>query len=388
MTYNFRQFLKTTFLSFFNVKNTNARLTRKRVSFIALFYLIWPVYALFIRLSFILDDILFPVNKEQTLEKPLFILGNFRSGTTFLHRLLAKDHQNFTCLNTWEIFLAPAIIQRKFFFLLDKIDSLFGNPIKKAFVRFDQNTLGNVDIHKVGFFVPEEDENLMLHMWSSFFVQFMFPFWEDLPNYEYFDRAIGPKTRNKLMQFYRRCIQRHLYAHGGKLHLISKNPSFSPKIKSLIESIPEARIIYLVREPHEMLPSTISWLSYAWNRFGDPIEKYPYLNRTIAFTKYWYDHPLEVLSAYDPKKYLIIKYADLIHETQNTIQAIYQYFGYKLNGEFSDFVSEISQNEKQRKSQHVYSFQDMGLSLHDIYQTYQHIYERFDFSLPTQDQSI
>jgi len=382
MTYNLLQFFKTTFWSFFKCHNTHARLSRKRVNFLFLFYLVWPAYAILIRICFLIDNIFFPANRVQKLEKPLFILGNFRSGTTYLHRLLAKDLDNFTCLNTWEIFLAPSIIQRKFFHLLDKIDAIFGNPIKKAFVRFDQNTLGRVNIHRVGFFVPEEDENLMLHTWSSFFVQFMFPFWERLPKYEYFDSAIETKTRQKLMRFYRRCIQRHLYAHGGELFLVSKNPSFSPKIESLLEAVPEARIVYLVREPHEMLPSTISWLSYAWHRFGDPLIKYPYIKDTIDFTIYWYDHPLHTLQDLDPSKYLIVNYSDLVHNTETTIQDIYHHFGYILNGDFYEQLSATGKKEKSYQSDHHYSLQEMGLSLDEICQTYRHIYQRFDFKLP------
>ncbi len=383
MTYNLGQFIKTTYLAIFKSHGTHARLTRKRIIFLLLFYLLWPANAVLTQFCFLFDDIFFPANKKQKLENPLFILGNFRSGTSFLHRLLAKDHKNFTCLNTWEIFLAPSITQRKFFHYLDMCDAIFGNPLKKVFIRFDRDTLGTVNIHKVGFFVPEEDENLMLHIWSSFFVQFMFPFWEKLPRYEFFDSAIDVKTRKKVMQFYKRCIQRHLYTHNGNISLLSKNPSFSPKIESLLETIPEARIVYLVREPHEMLPSTISWLNYAWHRFGDPLTDYPYTAETIEFTKYWYEHPLQVLKHMDPAQYLVIKYTDLIYNTKTTIQDIYQHFGYQLNGDFYEYLSETSRNEKTYKSDHKYSLQKMGLSSEAIYQSYQDIYSEFDFELPT-----
>ena len=48
---------------------------------------------------FWLDDILFPAYKEHVIEKPLFILGNLRSGTTFLHRLLSRESTTFTSLD-------------------------------------------------------------------------------------------------------------------------------------------------------------------------------------------------------------------------------------------------------------------------------------------------
>ena len=89
MKYNFRLFWRTFYRSFFNSKNTPARLTRKRFLFLALFYIVWPVGMLIHWFCFWLDDMLFPEYKNHPIEKPLFILGNLRSGSTFLHRLLA-----------------------------------------------------------------------------------------------------------------------------------------------------------------------------------------------------------------------------------------------------------------------------------------------------------
>jgi len=43
MSYNFRLFWRTFYRSFFKWKGTPARLTRKRLTFILLFYLVWPL---------------------------------------------------------------------------------------------------------------------------------------------------------------------------------------------------------------------------------------------------------------------------------------------------------------------------------------------------------
>src|SRR5690349_382150 len=102
---NFRLFWRTTYRSFFQSKNTPAHLTRKRIIFLLLFYTVWPIGQLIHWISFFLDDILFPGYKTQKIEKPLFILGNLRSGSTFLHRLLSRDSETFTSLTTWDIYL-------------------------------------------------------------------------------------------------------------------------------------------------------------------------------------------------------------------------------------------------------------------------------------------
>ena len=94
MYYNFRLFWRTTYRSYFASKDTPAHLTRKRITFLLLFYLVWPIGSLIHWFCFFLDDILFPAHKTQPIEKPLFILGNLRSGSTFLHRLLSRDFRD------------------------------------------------------------------------------------------------------------------------------------------------------------------------------------------------------------------------------------------------------------------------------------------------------
>ena len=62
-------------------------------------------------IGFALDEILFRGYRDIEIRQPTFVLGVPRSGTTFLHRLLAHDPQ-FTTFSTWECFFAPSISER------------------------------------------------------------------------------------------------------------------------------------------------------------------------------------------------------------------------------------------------------------------------------------
>ena len=48
--------------------------------FLLLFYTVWPAWTVFTWACLLLDDLLFPAYKQQEIDKPLFIIGNFRSG--------------------------------------------------------------------------------------------------------------------------------------------------------------------------------------------------------------------------------------------------------------------------------------------------------------------
>ena len=379
MPHNFRLFWRTTVRSFINTRNTHGQLKGRRIFFVLLFYTVWPVWELFTGLCFRLDDLFFPAYRQQVVDKPLFILGNFRSGSTFLHRLLSNDKDNFTSLRTWDIFVTPSITQRKIAGIFAKIDSSFGSPLRRLIVGMDQRSLGRVDIHRISFFEPEEDENILLHIWSTLYVSVMFPFLEELPPYQFFDDAIPGPQRKKILQFYRGCIQRHLYATGGNKHFVSKNPAFSAKIETLMEVFPDARIIYLVRNPLDMLPSTVSWLSYTWHVFSVPLEKYPYRQEILDFTQYWYRHPLDHIDRNPSQNKMIMRYDDLMCDPEQVIHAFYQRFGYNDHASLGQILRVGVEDLQGKLREHIYSYEEMGFSREQILTAYADIFTRFGF---------
>jgi hypothetical protein len=379
MTYNYSLFWRMAIRSFFQSKNTYGRLSRKRIGFLCLFYTVWPVWTAFTWFCFFLDDLLFPAYKKQPLEKPLFILGNFRSGSTFLHRLLSRDNTTFTSLRTWDIFLMPSITQRKIFRGLARIDRIFGSPLVNTLKRLDQRSLGKVRIHKISLFDPEEDENILLHAWSTFFVSLLFPFLDEMPPYQFSDDALSTAEKQRIMGFYRSCIQRHLYADGGKRHFVAKNPAFSAKIETLLEFFPDARILYLVRNPLDMLPSTVSWLSYAWHVFSDPPEKYLYRDHVLALAKYWYRHPLKVLDNNPSSQHLILNYDDLIRWPEQVIRNFYVQFGYIESPGLEKIITDAILETGSYHSDHHYKYEEMGFSREEIVSEFEDIFERFKF---------
>ncbi|HQX15772.1 MAG TPA: sulfotransferase, partial [Anaerolineales bacterium] len=199
MHYNFRLFWRTFYRSFFNWKNSPAPLNKKRLTFLTLFYLVWPLGSLFIWLCFGLDDIFFPGYKTHIIEKPLFIIGNMRSGSTFLHRLLSRDTSTFTSLTTWDIYLTPSVTQKKFTQFVSRLDKKLGGYLHRALYVFDRRTLGQIKIHPISFFQPEEDENIHLLIWDGYFVTFLFPFMDEMPNYQHFDEALSPEHKRRIM---------------------------------------------------------------------------------------------------------------------------------------------------------------------------------------------
>jgi hypothetical protein len=378
MKYNFWLFWRTTYRSFIGANKTPARLTRKRIIFLTLFYLVWPIGSLIHWFCFFLDDIFFPAYKNHPIEKPLFILGNLRSGSTFLHRLLSRDVETFTSLTTWDIYLTPSVIQKKITQLVSRLDLKLGGHLHRLLYAFDRRTLGQVRIHPISFFQPEEDENIHLHIWDGYFVTFLFPFMDEMPDYQHFDEALSPEHKRRIMTFYKSMLQRHMYATGKK-YFVAKNPAFSAKIETLVEFFPDARIIYLARNPLDMLPSTISWINYARRMFTEPKETYLYRDEIVDMTQYWYSHPLRYLDSHPSPRHLILKYDDLIQRPEQVIRSFYEQFGYPDQPGMEIIVDLAVKEALSHSSDHIYSYKEMGFTREQIISLYPEIFERFGF---------
>ena len=68
-----------------------------------------------------LDRLFFPKLHAVKIETPIFIVGNGRSGTTHIHRILSADGDRFSFFKTWELLL-PSFLRHKIISGLDAFD--------------------------------------------------------------------------------------------------------------------------------------------------------------------------------------------------------------------------------------------------------------------------
>jgi hypothetical protein len=383
MRFNFRLFLRLTYWAFFKSHNTHGRLTPKRIKSLLWWYIIFPTHNVLTWICFFLDEIFYHDYRNQEIAAPIFIIGNFRSGSTLLQRLLAKDDANLIAMKTWEIYIAPSIIQRKFWKLVERVDRRFlGDRLAKMLAKAEAKRLGTIPMHRVALHEVDEDEGILLHNWASSFLMFIFPFPEVMCPYLYFDIEMAAKEKKRAMEFYYRMVQKHIYFHGGRQY-IAKNPAFSSKVDALREFFPDAKFIYLVRNPVDMLASKTSFFAYIWNYFNEPYEPYPFRDVLLGLTRSWYLDTLMTLEALPESEYLIIKYRSLVEELDATIRLIFSHFGMPFTDTFKAKLCDAVQEAANFVSKHQYSLTEMGYTADQVYQQYKEIFERFGFDLKT-----
>lgn len=379
MNFNLRLFFKQVGYSLTSPLNTPARLTPRRIAILLFFFPIFTILRLASWLGFAWDDIFYKEYQQQKLAQPVFIVGNPRSGTTYLHRLLAQDELNFSFIRMWEVLLAPSVSQRKLLWFFKRVDDALGGRLQKWTLQQEKRTYVSNPIHKMGLLEPEEDEGILFNIWETIFTTVVFPHPDLVRKYAFFDKQVPLLERRKIMRFYRSCLRRHLFARHSDKKFLSKNPTFSPKIDSLYEFFPDAKIIYLVRNPLDTVPSIISWMSYQWKQFSDPVENYLFQDYMLELAKEWYEYPLERFATAAENSYAIIRYEDLAQNPKQFVSDIYEKFGFELSPDFQTILDEASQVSTSFKSKHNYSLGKMGLTKEQIVKTFALVFKRFGF---------
>lgn len=383
MHLNLRLYLKTIWLSFFKSEGTPGRLTPKRFFVLLVIFLLYPLWHYSIRLAYGLDKLFYPHLKEQNIEKPIFIVGNFRSGTTLLHRLLTMDPQ-FTGMKTWEIFVAPSIVQRRFFRWLMKINRFIGNPIQKIIDGFEKSLRKYSYMHPTGLNEIEEDGHIFLHIWSTYNLFAFFPFPDLVRNYIYYDEQVPQEQKDQDMTYYQEVLKRHIYANKGKQY-ISKSPTYSPKVRTLHQKFPDAKFINLVRSPLRVIPSSVSMFTNHWKTYGEPEGDFPQPGPDVMReqAKYWYLYPHQYLKTLPSDQYVMVRYQDLIANPKITIENIYKRFGLKILPEYERILSLESEKSKKFTSSHRYSLNEMGLSDQGLTEEFKAPIQTYDLDTDT-----
>jgi hypothetical protein len=312
------------------------------------------------------------------VERPVFVIGNFRSGTTFLQRLLARDRHNFTVMRTWEIYAAPTVSQRKFMRGLSLVDRWFGGPLHRILAAWEGRTLERIPLHRVGLHEAEEDEGLFLHVWSSLFVWFLFPVPDVSLPFGRFDHQLKPSQRRRIMRYYRQCIQRHLYAHGRSGRYLAKNPSASPRVASLEETFPDAQFIYLARDPRKMLPSKLAWFAFCFRYFNTPVAACPFCREIVEMAFHWYTYPVKWLTA-RPDRGLVLRFDELIARTPETLRRIYLFLRTPLEAATFEAMKAAADEAHRKAPNRRHTLEQWGLSRARIDEEFASVLRLFHF---------
>jgi hypothetical protein len=373
MYFHFQVLFKVLRLSF-----SRGRFSFRHAFFVVVFITLFLLLRTLVWFMRLLDDAFFPAYRRQPLEKPIFIVGNPRSGTTFLHRLISHDQQ-FSYFKLYHT-IFPAVVLYRAFAYLGKLDRLMGNLFGKILQTLSgKGFRGWSAIHRTGLEEAESDEMLFVYAMLSPLVGLLFPFFDELDELKYVDSL--PRTdRLKLMGYYRDCLQRHVYATGPDRTLLEKVALIGGRLEPILEVLPDMRIIHLVRHPYESIPSLISMFYVPWKFFSPRIKKDSEECRAVAGMIFqYYRRLLQVKRILPNHQFLEIRYENLVANPQGTVESIYRGLGLEIGDEYRAVLAEETEKALQYKSKHTYTLEEYGLTKQMVYEELQEVFEEYGF---------
>jgi omega-hydroxy-beta-dihydromenaquinone-9 sulfotransferase len=287
---------------------------------------------------------------RTALQAPIFIVGHWRSGTTFLHELLTQDPQ-FAAPSTYECFCPGHFhLSARFF---TKLEYLI--PGTRP-----------MDEMKMGWHNPQEDEFALLNMGlPSPYEQLAFPNHRkaSAPFLRLDDLSSRQRARwrDTFVTFLKSVTLRRAKQSGTTPRLILKSPPHTARLAILRELFPDARFIHLVRNPAEVYSSSVrTWLSlFEVQACQTPrAERLPNGAPSIedyvlsTFNELYRDFA-EARSAIPPQQFFELRYEDLIEDPLVQLERAYQHLGLGgFEGARPHFATHLADVRHYRPSRH------------------------------------
>lgn len=344
--------------------------------FIGLFVTFYPLWVGFTLVCFWLDWWLFPEALARPLKQPIFIIGNHRTGSTFLHRLLAADTDTFASTRLWDLLL-PSLIQKRAVAALGRVDGAIGAPVRRLLTWLDARWANDYrKVHPMGLWLPEEDEFLLLYSLRSAAI------WECFPDVARFrrlfwsDTDMPPAELDAMMTTWHRLALRCFHNQTAPIWL-SKNPLFSARVSGLRRAFPDARFVLLVRDPRRVVPSTASLIHHALRGVGAVGDGEQRMDLIEEICTRFYAEPLPHLADLPPSQLAVVRFEPLQADLVGTVEGFLTQLGVPMTEGLR--ASLVASQRREYRPTHRYDLADWGLSKSGVRERYDVWMQRYGY---------
>lgn len=303
-----------------------------------------------------------PSIADQQIRNPVFIVGANRSGTTYLHRLMARD-PNMWAVRGYE-FAYPILPGGDY---RNRAGTASDPRIVATEELFD--SMGLVErfrgIHHFDVMEPEEDLSVLrmgFAAWSAT-VRFHVPG---------FGRWLAGQDARELYVFHRQVMQHYTYQRRQRVppregRWVLKNPLHLFELESLVDTYPDAIFIQMHREPTQFMGSWISLVKTIRSILSKPLPPEDLGAEQLAFMSRMLDSAVAFRTAHPEleDQWLDISFYDMVRYPMAVVAHIYDRFGWSLGPEALNAMDEWLDRQaahRRKQKRHRYDIADYGLT--------------------------
>lgn len=299
-----------------------------------------------------------PEIRDEKIEKPIFLIGAPRTGTTITHHLLSQDNR-FRYPLTWECDeLHPPL----------NPESMQSDPrIKRSQKLIDRSLSLAPDLdaaHPMGAW--EAQECALLHAYAFYSETFHVMF-----NCQTYDRWLTEQDRTWVYEEQRLLLQ---YMQSGGLRpeesWLLKTPPHMDNIDKILKVFPDARLVTTYREPTEVVASSCKLTGTVFAMAADDIDWHDHGRYMRWRTGKMLKRNVELREQFAEKSDQFIDFPmdRMVREPMTCVAEIYAHFGIELTEPTRQkMVRFMEKRGRAARKPNVYDAADYGLDIDELW---------------------
>ncbi len=307
-----------------------------------------------------------PEVARERIERPIFVLGLPRTGTTLLHGLLAADPAHRAPLS-WEVdqpFPPP------------EESTHASDPriaaVEKRFAQVRRLAPGFQTVHPVGALLPQE----CIVITACEFMSLRFEMCFDVAGYQ---RWLPEQDLRPSYRFHRSFLQ-HLQSRLRRERWVLKSPGHLGPIDALLEVYPDALLVQTHRDPLRVIPSVAS-LELHMRRVGcDEVDLHALGRQQLEVWRRLLEQGMAVRERLHARAGGIadVHFRDLLSDPIACVERIYRHFGLELRPGAERRMREyLARHPRDEHGVHRYSLAQFGLDAAAVRDAFRGYCERF-----------
>jgi hypothetical protein len=295
-----------------------------------------------------------PEHADVPVERPIFVTGLPRTGTTALHRLLTADpdHQG---LELWLTEVPQPRPPRDTW-----ADDPVFTGIQAAYSKHHQEHPEFMGLHYIAADMVEECWQLLRQSMRSISFECL----AHLPTYSAW---LAEQDWTPAYRRHRRLLQLIGLNDAGRRWVL-KNPSHLFALDALMTVYPDALVVQLHREPRTSIASVCSLAAASSEGWSDTFTGATIGRDQLELWARGLEAFTTARAAHDPERFLDVEYEDFVTDPVGTAENVYAHFGLPLGDEARAEMRRLHGESTSggRRPAHRYTLADAGLTADDV----------------------
>lgn len=316
------------------------------------------------------DGIFFPSLYSTKIRSPIIIVGNPRTGTTFLQRFLCYNKFG-AGLQLYRMIYSSLIIQKLIKPIIPSLERI--SP-----ARFHNSTAHETDLQSI----ETDDVAVFFHYFDGFFLYGFLLAHAEEDYFALFDPALRDTSKRDLHlleQLWKRSL-----VFTGQDRIVAKVFSTAVNMQTLLDRFPDAKVLYMARDPLSVIPSTMSLVTGVldsafgfWELPEDHQKRYlerlytALVNLLQRFHEDWSSGKI------DRSRVYIVRYDRMMSDFEGMMSEVCDFIGHTASSEQLAEIRTMAHKQRAYKSKHDYDLAKFGLDADRICRDTSHFTDTF-----------